>query len=105
MYGSVLALCLAHSKNPMLAKNGNNSNKNAGNSTEQKGLEGVLWFQGAVRFMVFQDTKIRCILVILGNEIRCGEFGILESRISALITIPGDSVLSDRKPGDLFLTN
>lgn len=43
--------------------------------------------------------------MIQGNEIWCGEFGIYEPRISALITIPGDSALSDRKPGDLFLTN
>ena len=55
--------------------------------------------------MVFQNTKLRCIVVVQGNEIQCGEFGILEPEISAWITIPGDSAFSDRKPGDLFLTN
>lgn len=40
---SIVALWLAHGKNPLLDKNDiNSSNKNADNSKEQKGLGGVL---------------------------------------------------------------
>lgn len=55
--------------------------------------------------MVFHDTKIKCILVIQGNEIQCGEFGILEPGNSVLITISVDHAFLDIKPSDLFLTN